>query len=113
VNTERLAERETLLYRLGFELNRTVLNSCGNPIICSANNTCLSFSVCREFGFIDDTKRDKNPTLNREVLCAECVRAMKTNCRLRETKRCLRTRQWLLHVADTREGGRAWRQARD
>ena len=38
---------------------------------------------------------------------------MKTNCRLRETKRCLRTRQWLLHVADTREGGRAWRQARD
>ncbi len=24
VNTERLAERETLLYRLGFELNRTV-----------------------------------------------------------------------------------------
>ena len=47
---------------------------------------------------------------------AECVRAimMKTNCRLRrETKRCLRTRQWLLHVADTQEGGRAWRQARD
>ena len=38
---------------------------------------------------------------------------MKTNCLLRETKRCLRTRQWLLHVADTGEGGRAWRQARD
>jgi len=27
-----LAERETLLYRLGSELNRTVFNSCGNPI---------------------------------------------------------------------------------
>jgi hypothetical protein len=33
VNTERLAERETLLHRLGSELNRTVLNSCGNSII--------------------------------------------------------------------------------
>jgi len=60
----------------------------------------------------------KNPTLNyriqnREVLCAEGVSAMKTNCRLRETKRGLRTRQWLLHGADTREGGRAWRQTRD
>jgi hypothetical protein len=32
VNTERLVERETLLYRLDSELNRTVLNSCGNPI---------------------------------------------------------------------------------
>jgi len=38
VTSERLAERETLLYRLGFKLNRTVLNSCGNPIIRSANN---------------------------------------------------------------------------
>ena len=35
MNTKRLAERETLLYRLGSELNRTVLNSCGNPIIRS------------------------------------------------------------------------------
>ena len=25
-----------------------------------------------EFGFIDDPKRDKNPLLIREVLCAEC-----------------------------------------
>ena len=31
--TERLAERETLLYSLGFKLNRIVSNSCGNPII--------------------------------------------------------------------------------
>jgi hypothetical protein len=31
----------------------------------------------------------------------------------RDRKRWLRTRQWLLHVADTREGGRACRQARD
>jgi hypothetical protein len=35
VNTERLAERETLLHRLGSKLNRTVFNSCGNPIIRS------------------------------------------------------------------------------
>jgi len=37
----RLAERETLLplNRLGSALNRTVSNSCGNPIIRSANNT--------------------------------------------------------------------------
>ncbi len=39
VNTERLAEREMLLHHLGSKLNRTVLNSCGNPIIRSANNT--------------------------------------------------------------------------
>ena len=31
VNTKRLAERETLLHRLGSKLNRTVSNSCGNP----------------------------------------------------------------------------------
>jgi len=40
VNTERLAERETLLYRLGSKLNRTVSNSCGNPIIRSGNFFC-------------------------------------------------------------------------
>ena len=34
-HTERLAERETLLHRLGSKLNRIVLNSCGNPIIRS------------------------------------------------------------------------------
>ena len=32
VNTERLAERETLLHRLCSDLNRTVLNSCGNSL---------------------------------------------------------------------------------
>ena len=32
MNTERLAERETLLHRLGSKLNRTVLNSCGNSL---------------------------------------------------------------------------------
>ena len=41
VNTERLAERETLLHSLGSKLNRTVLNSCGNPIIRTGNNTWL------------------------------------------------------------------------
>ena len=39
VDTERLAERETLLHRLGSKLNRIVSNSCGNPIIRSGNNT--------------------------------------------------------------------------
>ena len=29
---ERLAERETLLHRLGSKLNRTVFNSCGNSL---------------------------------------------------------------------------------
>ena len=32
VDTERLAERETLLHRLGSKLNRTVRNSCGNSL---------------------------------------------------------------------------------
>ena len=32
VNTERLAERETLLHRLGSKLNRIVFNSCGNSL---------------------------------------------------------------------------------
>ena len=32
MNTERLAERETLLHRLGSKLNRTVFNSCGNSL---------------------------------------------------------------------------------
>ena len=32
VDTERLAERETLLHRLGSKLNRTVFNSCGNSL---------------------------------------------------------------------------------
>jgi hypothetical protein len=40
-------------------------------------------------------------------------RAMKQLPVPRDRKRWLRRRQWLLHVADTREGGRAWRQARD
>ena len=45
--TERLAERETLLYSLGSELNRTVSNSCGNPIIRSAKTR--DFSGARFF----------------------------------------------------------------
>jgi hypothetical protein len=36
---ERLAERETILYRSGSEFNRTVQNFGGNPIIRSGNNT--------------------------------------------------------------------------
>ena len=42
VNTERLAERVTLLYHLGSELNRTVFNSCANPIIRSAKTRDFS-----------------------------------------------------------------------
>jgi hypothetical protein len=36
---ERLAERETLLYCLRSESNRTVWDSCGNPIISKRKNT--------------------------------------------------------------------------
>ena len=39
MNTERLAERETLLHRLGSKLNRTVFNSCGNPIFIRSGKT--------------------------------------------------------------------------
>jgi len=42
-----LAERETLLYRLGSELNRTVFNSCGNPIIRGRKH--VSFQAARFF----------------------------------------------------------------
>ena len=75
----------------------------------------LRLSQCAgSSGLLTIQKRDKNPTLNREVLCAK-MRARNENQLpvARDQKRCLRTRQWLLHVADTREGGRAWRQARD
>jgi hypothetical protein len=47
VNTERLAERETLLHYLGSKLNRTVSNSCGNPIIRSGKTR----DFCAEPGF--------------------------------------------------------------
>ena len=81
---------------------------------CSIRKSGVSVSQCAgSSGLLTIQKRDKNPALNREVLCAKMRARNETNCRLRETKRCLRTRQWLLHVADTREGGRAWRQARD
>ena len=46
-DTERLAERETLLHRLGSKLNRTVSNSCGNPIIRSGKTR--DFSATRFF----------------------------------------------------------------
>jgi hypothetical protein len=37
----------------------------------------VSVSQCAgSSGLLTIQKRDKNPTLNREVLCAECVRAM-------------------------------------
>ena len=46
VNTERLAERETLLHRLGSKLNRTVLNSCGNSLSVAQTR---DFSATRFF----------------------------------------------------------------
>jgi hypothetical protein len=46
-NTERLAERETPLYRLGSDFNRTVQDSCGNPIIRNAKTR----DFCAEPGF--------------------------------------------------------------
>ena len=58
MNTERLAEWETLLYRLGSELNRIVQDSCGNPIIRSAKTR----DFCAEPGFFANraihTKKD-------------------------------------------------------
>ena len=47
VNTERLAERETLLHRLGSKLNRTVLNSCGNSL--SVPQKHVTFPTARFF----------------------------------------------------------------
>jgi len=47
VNTERLAERETLLNRLGSKLNRTVLNSCGNSL--SVPQKHVTFPAARFF----------------------------------------------------------------
>ena len=47
MNTERLAERETPLHCLGSKLNRTVLNSCGKPIIRSGKTR----DFCGEPGF--------------------------------------------------------------
>jgi hypothetical protein len=36
VRTERLADTETILYRLGSEFNLNLSNYCGNPVIRSA-----------------------------------------------------------------------------
>jgi len=43
VDTERLAERETLLHRLGSKLNRTVLNSCANSLSLSVAQKHVTF----------------------------------------------------------------------
>ena len=47
VDTERLAERETLLHRLGSKLNRTVLNSCGNSLSVAEKH--VTFLAARFF----------------------------------------------------------------
>ncbi len=47
VDTERLAERETLLHRLGSKLNCTVSNSCGNSL--SVAQITRDFSATRFF----------------------------------------------------------------
>ena len=47
----------------------------------------VSVSQCAgSSGLLTIQKRDQNPTLNREVLCAECVRAMKTNRQWRQAR---------------------------
>jgi hypothetical protein len=47
VNTERLAERETLLYRLGSEFNRNVQDYCGNHVMRRAKTR----DICAQPGF--------------------------------------------------------------
>jgi hypothetical protein len=49
VNTERLAERETLLHRLGSKLNRTVLNSCGNSLSAGKTRDFFQTSTVMTF----------------------------------------------------------------
>jgi hypothetical protein len=67
-------------------------------------------------GVIDPNVEQKSYAIPRGFVCQTALilpRAMKQLPVPRDRKRWLRKRQWLLHVADTREGGRAWRQARD
>ena len=53
VDTERLAERETLLHRLGSKLNRTVLNSCGNSLSVAqiTRDFCATRFFCEQSHF--------------------------------------------------------------
>jgi hypothetical protein len=64
--------------------------------------------VCREFGFIDDPKRDKNPSLRFCVPNALILpSAMKTNCRVpsrlrggrRETKKVITREDGYTYIA--------------
>ena len=41
VRTERLADTETILYRLGSEFNRNLSNYCKNPNILSAKKNVI------------------------------------------------------------------------
>ena len=59
VNTERLAERETLLHRLGSKLNRTVFNSCGNSLSVAEKH--VTFRGARFFWRTEPFTPKKNP----------------------------------------------------
>ncbi len=62
------------------------------------------------------TEKQKSYAIPRGFMCQTALilpRAMKQLPVPRDRKRWLRTRQWLLHVADTREGWQTCRQARD
>jgi hypothetical protein len=59
VNTERLAERETLLHRLGSKLNRIVFNSGGTPL--SVAQITRDFSGARFFWRTEPFTPKKNP----------------------------------------------------
>ncbi len=59
VDTERLAERETLLYRLGSKLNRIVSNSCGNSL--SVAKITRDFCAARFFWRTEPFTPKKNP----------------------------------------------------
>ena len=65
VNTERLAERETLLHRLGSKLNRIVFNSGGTPL--SVAQITRDFSGARFFWRTEPFTPKKNPKKELEV----------------------------------------------
>ena len=59
VDTEHLAERETLLHRLGSKLNRIVFNSCGNSL--SVAQITRDFYATRFFWRTEPFTPKKNP----------------------------------------------------
>jgi hypothetical protein len=66
-------------------------------------------SVPGDWVYCDPTEEQKSYAIPRDFVCQTALiipRAMKQLPVPRDRKRWLRKRLWLLHVADTREGGR-------